>query len=68
MKVELINDKLYREVDRKDIQSKLDQFEQQKLSIDYNALKVEYESNVEQLKQYEKSIDAEILSLKDVLK
>jgi hypothetical protein len=33
MKVELINGKLYQEVDRKDIQSKLDQLEQQKTSI-----------------------------------
>lgn len=68
MKVELINGKLYQEVDRKDIQSKLDQLEQQKTSIDYNALKVEYESNVAQLKGYEKSIDAEIRMLKDILK
>ena len=68
MKVELINGKFYQEVDRKDIQSKLDQLEQQKASIDYNALKVEYESNVAQLKEYEKGIDAEIKILKNILK
>ena len=68
MNIEKIDGKLYQEVDIKQLQSKLDQLKQQKESINYVALEDEYKSNVEHMKQYEETLDAEISKLELLLK
>lgn len=67
MNIENINGKYYQELDVTQLESKLEQLIQQKLSINYEALKEEYKSNVENMKQYEDTLDKEIRKLEEVL-
>ena len=67
MNIENINGKYYQELDVTQLESKLEQLNQQKLNIDYEALEEEYKSNVDNMKQYEYSLDKEIIKLEKVL-
>lgn len=58
--IEKINKKFYREVDESELTKKLENLLAQKASINYDALKEEYQQNVAAMKDYEKSIDAQI--------
>lgn len=58
--IEKIGKKFYREVDESELTKKLDSLLAQKASINYDALKEEYQQNVAAMKDYEKSIDAQI--------
>ena len=65
--IEKINKKFYREVGEEELTKKLDNLLAQKDSINYNALKEEYESNVAAMKDYEKNINVQIRQIEKVL-
>jgi len=67
MKIEKINKKFYREVDQTEIYSKLENLKAQKASINYDALREEYEQNVVNMQQYEETLDVQIAELEKVL-
>ena len=64
--IEKINKKFYREVDESELTKKLENLLAQKASINYDALKEEYESNVAAMKDYEKSINVQIRQIEKV--
>ena len=65
--IEKVNKKFYREVDESELTKKLENLLAQKASINYDALKEEYESNVAAMKDYEKSINVQIRQIEKVL-
>lgn len=68
MNIKSIKGKFYQEVDLKDIQGRLDLLKEQKANINYDALKQEYEDNVANLQNYEKTLDTQISDLEYLLK
>ena len=68
MNIKSIKGKFYQEVDLKNVQAKLDLLKEQKANINYDALKQEYEDNVANLQNYEKTLDAQITDLESLLK
>lgn len=65
--IEKIGKKFYREVGEEELTKKLENLLAQKDSINYDALKEEYDSNVAVMKEYEKSINVQIKQIEKVL-
>lgn len=65
--IEKIGKKFYKEVDQIEITSKLESLKAQKASINYDALKEEYEQNVVNMQQYEETLDVQIAELEKLI-
>ena len=65
--IEKIGEKIYKEVDKDELNKKLDNLLIQKANINYNALEEAYINNVSATKEYEKNIDIQIEQIKGML-
>lgn len=68
MNIKSIKGKFYQEVDLKDIEGRLELLKEQKANVNYDILKQEYEDNVANLQNYEKTLDGQIADLESLLK